>query len=282
MTSDTLYISDLDGTLLDPDSRISETSAEIISEASGKGAMFSVATARTPATVVPLMRNIHSEIPLIVMTGAAMWDRRENRYINPKFIPRDNAGIILDAFKKASIDPFIYCLPENSNILQVFHGAELSKPETEFYLERRNMTLKHFNLGQKPDDALLGRILLIFGFDTTARINPLAESLRQKDICSVSSYPDIFNSERSLIEVFNKGVSKASAIKELKKFTNASRVVVFGDNLNDLPMFEVADEAVAVDNAMPGVKEKADRVIGPNSRDSVAKFILNDFMEGKR
>jgi hypothetical protein len=54
-------------------------------------------------------------------------------------------------------------------------------------------------------------------------------------------------------------------------------VVVFGDNLNDLPMMEVADYAVAVDNAFDEVKAAADMVIGPNYDDSVARFICEDF-----
>ena len=41
-------------------------------------------------------------------------------------------------------------------------------------------------------------------------------------------------------------------------------------------MMEVADVAVAVENALPEVKEAADIVIGPNTADSVAKFISSD------
>ena len=52
---------------------------------------------------------------------------------------------------------------------------------------------------------------------------------------------------------------------------------MFGDNLNDLPMFEIADVAVAVENAFDEAKAKADIIIGPNTEDSVAKFIREDF-----
>lgn len=46
-------------------------------------------------------------------------------------------------------------------------------------------------------------------------------------------------------------------------------------------MMEAADLAVAVDNALPAVKERADIVIGPNSGPSVAEFILSDFHSGE-
>ena len=68
-------------------------------------------------------------------------------------------------------------------------------------------------------------------------------------------------------------MSKAAAIKSLQRRIGADRLVVFGDNINDLSMLAIADEAVAVGNALPEVKEAAGRVISPNTDDSVAKFI---------
>ena len=77
-----------------------------------------------------------------------------------------------------------------------------------------------------------------------------------------------------MLEVVAQGVSKAAAVRAMAERTGAEWVTVFGDNLNDLPMMEVADEAVAVANAMPEVIERADTVIGPNSEESVARYIL--------
>lgn len=79
-----LFVTDLDGTLLNADSKVSQESAEIISSLSREGALITVATARTPATVEPLLCETATSIPAIVMTGAAMWDRKEKRYIGPR------------------------------------------------------------------------------------------------------------------------------------------------------------------------------------------------------
>ena len=57
----------------------------------------------------------------------------------------------------------------------------------------------------------------------------------------------------------------------------ADRLTVFGDNLNDIPMMQVADCAIAVENALPEVKAVAHEIIGPNTSDSVARYILKDF-----
>jgi hydroxymethylpyrimidine pyrophosphatase-like HAD family hydrolase len=53
------------------------------------------------------------------------------------------------------------------------------------------------------------------------------------------------------------------------------KVVAFGDNLNDLPLFEASDEAYAVENAKEDVKKHATAVIGRNTEDAVAEFLNN-------
>ena len=81
-----------------------------------------------------------------------------------------------------------------------------------------------------------------------------------------------------MIEAFPPGATKALAIRRLARTLGAERIVVFGDNRNDLPMFEIADLAVAVSNAIPEVLERADIIIGDHNSSAVAEFILSDFL----
>lgn len=109
------------------------------------------------------------------------------------------------------------------------------------------------------------------------RIKEAEMLLKASTPCYVSAYCDIFDTSTGLIEVYAPGVSKASAVKSLAEQTKAERIVAFGDNLNDLPMLEAADLAVAVSNARPEVKDKADIIIDANHTDAVARFIAEDF-----
>lgn len=276
--SKTLYVSDMDGTLLGTDSRVSERSAEIISELTGRGALITVATARTPATVVPLLASTRTAPPAVVMTGTAYWLRREGHFEHYHFVPGRDVLAALDFCRHHGVHPFVYVMAEDTASLDVYHAApELNKAEKSFYDERANLKIKRFHLATPAPARALAHTMLLYAMGEAEGIKAAYEAFREQTECSVFCYPDIFNPQVYNLEVFPPGVTKASAIERLKAELGADRLVVFGDNLNDLPMLGVADVAVAVGNALPEVKEAADVVIEPNYTDSVARFIEADF-----
>lgn len=285
MRKDTLYVTDLDGTLLDRNSKVAPDTVELLSSLIKQGAMFTCATARTPATVEPLFSQlpvasytdpatgIVKVMPEIVMTGASLWNRSLKRFESVTLIPEKDAVAITAAFEKSGLRPFTYCLSGDS-FLNVYHTRAMSQLEQGFYKERRHLKLKRFHLDQKP--ASMDRVVLFFTTGPEDVVASTNDILNAETDCAVAWYRDILNPGTGLIDIYAPGVSKARAVSDLARRVGASRVMVFGDNLNDLPMMGVADVAVAVDNAMPEVKEKADIVIGSNSENSVARFIAAD------
>ncbi|MDE7153978.1 MAG: Cof-type HAD-IIB family hydrolase [Muribaculaceae bacterium] len=270
----TLYISDLDGTLLNSSSRVSPETAKLISGLGKRGAMITVATARTAATADPLLKDCDIRIPAVVTTGAALWDFDRRRYIDPVFIDGEEYRRIIALFRSEGYMSFVYEL-QPDGMMRVFHTPQLNAAEQLFYEQRKDLHLKHFQLNGVPADA--DRVMLIFGTGPRQMIERIAARLREDCDCSVSCYPDIFNPEVALIELFAPGVNKAAAIRRLAAQTGADRVVVFGDNLNDLPMMREADLSVAVANALPEVRAEAKLVIGGNDDNAVARFIEYDF-----
>lgn len=281
MKKKTLYVTDLDGTLLGGDSRISPRSREIINELVKAGVMFTPATARTPATVQPLFQGVEQSVytaadgsvrplPAIVMTGAGLWNRQEVRFESCRLIPEGDAEKIRDTFQKEELRPFVYCLSGDS-FLNVYHPAGMTRRENAFYQERRHLELKRFHLDQQP--ARLNRVALFFAMGPVKSVQKACEALCDVTECSAAWYPDVIIPDTGLIDLYAPGVSKAGAVQELAAMCGADEVIVFGDNLNDIPMMRVADVAVAVGNALPQVKAEADVVIGANTADAVAQFI---------
>ena len=52
--------------------------------------------------------------------------------------------------------------------------------------------------------------------------------------------------------------------------------MVFGDGINDLEMFEVADECYAMSNAEPELKAAATKIIESNDNDGVARWLAEN------
>ena len=273
----TLYITDLDGTLLGDDARVSHTSAAIISDLSRRGALISVATARTPATVDILMKDTYTTVDMVVMTGAALWNRDNRRFDGLRLLEHDDVATLLNCFAEVGVQPFCYAL-KDSRSLEVFHGAPaLTTPEQLFVDQRNALVLKKFNLSVAAPEESYDRMVLFFAMGPYDAIIAVAERAKKTTRCYVSYYKDTYTPDIWLLEIFAEGVSKAEGVARLKAALGADRVVAFGDNLNDIAMLREADVAVVVDNALPEVKAVADIIIGCNNDDAVARYIAEDF-----
>ena len=74
----------------------------------------------------------------------------------------------------------------------------------------------------------------------------------------------------------NAGIAKLAECEPIGVM-DFDKIVAFGDNLNDIPLFEIADECYAVSNSAEELKKIATGVIGSNDEDAVAEFLLNRF-----
>ncbi len=275
----TLYVTDLDGTLLSTDATLSVEAATLLASQTARGALITCATARTPATVQPLMAPARLSVPAIVMTGAALWTINDERphFECAHYMSESDARTLDRLFTESEVSAFIYTLPHTqpAPLIELYHtGTSLSRLEEAFLRPRRDLPLKHFNPGLLPprrDDRVL-----YFALGDSNRIKTLADKIATETDCAYSCYPDNYNRGVQLLEVFAPGVSKAAAIARLRHRLGVDRLVVFGDNLNDLPMMAVADLAVAAPGALDQVKAKADIVL--NASDApVPEFIAADF-----
>ncbi|MCR4926215.1 MAG: HAD family hydrolase, partial [Clostridiales bacterium] len=77
----TLFIADLDGTFLRNDRTVSEFSKNTINDFMKNGGYFSVATARSPATAVPILNGINFNAPAVLMNGVFIFDIVNNKSI---------------------------------------------------------------------------------------------------------------------------------------------------------------------------------------------------------
>lgn len=270
----TLYITDLDGTLLHSDATLSEYEIAKIKEFYEKDVLFSVATARSMITGGQLLKDIPLSAPAVLMNGVFVYDFSENRVIKYCKIDSEPYKKVLDIFEKYALHPNVFsfdgkdlsiqCTGIDTKAMQWFFDTRKEMLNGRFYKVKslyklpENQNPVYFNFFA-PKDLLL----------------PVTEELKNVNGINFVFYPDSYTSGW-LLEVFADTASKANAVKFVKEYTKAEKAVAFGDNLNDIPMLKGADRSVAVSNAAEEVKKIADIIIGDNNSDSVIKFIARE------
>lgn len=267
----TLYVSDLDGTLLNNNALISANSINLLNNAISNNAQFTVATARTPATVVNILKNVDIKLPIITMNGSAIYDIANAKYLYHISLDKLSIMSIQNLIASENLNAFIYTI--NNNHLAVYHN-ELTNPyQIQFYEERKNSPYKTFIQSTLPNDC---EVLYFTIMDAECKVNSLYEKLKNISDLSIVKYKDTYNKDIMNLEIYHKSSSKANAINYLKNSFHFDKLICFGDNLNDIPMFNISDECYSVKNAVPELKKISTGVIDSNIDDSVAKFIFNN------
>ena len=116
-----------------------------------------------------------------------------------------------------------------------------------------------------------GEIFYLTCIDAAEKLKPFLA--RYENLCHCVFQRDIYSGEQWL-EIMPQNASKARAVQQLRLLLGCDKLVVFGDGINDLDMFEIADEAYAVENAVPELKAAATGIIGSNNDDGVARWLV--------
>lgn len=271
----TLYITDLDGTLLNSKGELSCNCQNKLNKLISDGLLFTVATARTNATVLNMFKNVSLNIPFVLMNGVLIYDPASKRYVSSHKIDKTTATKIIEIYKKYDNSPMLYFMKEN--YLEIAYN-KIHNIYQENYINARD------NLKQKVFKKITGELCIdesdsliyIVSLDKPDVLSPIYNDIEKLDSIYCAYYSDNYT-ECNFMECMNKEASKGSAVLKIKELLSIDKIVAFGDNLNDLPLFEVADECYAVENACQELKDAATGIIGSNDNDGVINFIYNKF-----
>lgn len=265
MNKNILYVSDLDGTLLRSNQTTSEYTNQIINRMTERGILFSYATARSIHTAGIVTKGLKAKIPLIVYNGAFIMDNQSGEIIDASYFDKYVYSLLEDLFSQ-NIYPTVYSMVDGkerfSNV-----PKKSSKGTLEFIASRNDFRKRMVNTEK---ELMEGELFYITCIDDADKLQSFYAKYREQYHCVYQK--DIYSGEQWL-EIMPKHATKASAIERLKKMMNCDYVIAFGDGVNDIEMFELADEAYAVENAAPELKAVATDVIGGNNQDGVAEWL---------
>lgn len=138
----TLYISDLDGTLLQPNVTLSSNTVQTINKLIEEGILFSVATARTIASVKHILKDINISLPIVLMNGVCVYDLNEKNYIKVETFPRKSIDLLLEVITEHKLKGFAYTI--HNGVMSTYYEDLNSKALYNFYKERVDLYKKPF------------------------------------------------------------------------------------------------------------------------------------------
>ncbi len=271
-----LYISDLDGTLLQPNAILSDKTKTVLNDLIDQGMHFTIATARSIASAKTILKDVKISIPIILMNGVCIYDLIKNEYLNVEAFSKKSLDILMDIIKTNSLKGFAYTIKFGE--LATFYEDLNTKALQDFYKERVDSYQKRFY--QIEDFTLLSNEPLIYFtlLDQRDRLEPIFHIIETFQDLNCAFYKDNYSPDLWYLEVYSKDASKSHALQILQNRLGFEYVTCFGDNHNDLPLFAASDYKIAVGNAVPALKEKADLVIGNNYDDGVAAWLKQNFL----
>lgn len=267
----TLYVTDLDGTLLNSNDRISQYSIQIINGLVAKGMQFTYATARSLISASVVAKGLSTTIPVIAYNGALIINPDTGEVISSLSFTKEEAEHIRSVLQENSANPLVYAYVDGAERVSYVNGRE--NEGIRRYLEARKGD-KRFRPLKNEDGLYQGNIFYFTCIAGREELFPLYEIFREDGRYRCTLQQELYRPE-FFLEIMPKKASKAEAIKRLKEIRNCDRVVSFGDAVNDIPMFEISDECYAVSNAVPELKAHATGVIASNDEDGVAKWLAD-------
>ncbi len=265
----TLYVTDLDGTLMRNDETISAWTEQTVNELVAAGMAFTYATARSVESARTIAGGLRLQLPVITRNGAVLADNNTGKHLERALFTEEEVQQLKQLLPELPECGFVSC----------FIGEKMIKthvPGNQTPGLQKSLRSNVGSIGLKPvssmEEMFCGQPGYVTLIDDREKIAPLYERVREYPGWECVFQKDTYWEEYWL-EICPRNCTKAKAILKMKERYGFDRLVVFGDSVNDLSMFRVADEAYAVANAIREVKAAATAVIGSNEEDAVARFL---------
>ncbi len=271
MKNKTLYITDLDGTLLRNDATVSDYTVNVINRLINEGILFTYATARAHTSASIITRDITPRVPAVVYNGTFIVDAGTGDRVSVKHMTREESDYVLKVFTDHGVSPIVYSIIDG--VEKYSYCYELLPEASKVFLDARK--------GDARENPTIPEMLgegQVFHFSSLADEERLAkiQNVLKKDFPAELFLDRYFH--EMFLEIHPKGATKAEGVLELKRILRCDRVVCFGDGNNDIPMFGISDECYAVENAEPALKNIATAVIGDNESDGVARWFEENLL----
>lgn len=261
-----LVVSDLDGTLLDSKSEVSEVTVNTIKKYIDKGIEFAFCTGRAFAEMDHILESIPFIRYAITANGAYCFDTFTKEEIFKTLMFKKDIKKVYDVLKdedvlfEAYIDDKIYCNKKSDDEIIEYIPIEFLNMVKKSRVLVEDMEKLIDELDEKD-----GAIKIHIFFTTVTDRDKVYQRIKDMPY-------DIVSQSFNEIEVNAKDVNKGNGVLALAQKLGVSKgeCMGFGDNFNDISMRNGVGTLVAVENAVDPLKEIADYITKSNTENGVA------------
>lgn len=267
-----MLVCDIDGTLLNPEGRLSDGVKQAVRDAHDAGVVVTLATGRQLRGVMHLVEELGVNVPVVLANGTVVADPLAKKTLHHKPLPWETTHAVLDVIKKHGIWSSVWT--------HTFEGVD-----TYFDIDPGFDVAYLFIHKDTPHAVQVDDLkavthvepLKVLLLETPDKVLPIIKELEALQaehkftlLATDHDFPGYM-----LLEVYDEGSTKAVGIARLAADLGIeqSEIVAVGDNLNDLEMIEFAGLGVAMGNATARLKELADWTTKSNGEDGVAYLI---------
>lgn len=261
-----LIASDVDGTLLDPNERITPRTRQAIQAAVADGAQFILATGRPPRWIPPVVEQLGFAPMAVCANGAVVYDAAADRVVSARELSVELLTELAEIATRVIPGAGLAAERIGRSAHDTATPQFVSAPGYEHaWLNPDNTEVSYEDLLDAPAVKLLVRKPGMPSAELAARLGK-----------HVGLLADItYSTNDGLVEVSSIGISKAIGVQEIARPLEiaAEDVVAFGDMPNDVPMLLWAGHGVAMGNAHPEAIAAANEVTAPNGDDGLARVL---------
>jgi len=275
-----LYVSDLDGTLLRSDGSLSPYSLRTLTRLIREGMLFTVASARGCNLISAAVGDLPLRLPVIDQNGACVSELASRRHLVVHAIDPPVARDLWSLLEEHGCNPFLMTVDGASDRVY-YDESVLHNQGMRRFLENRER-IRDPRLRKLGDmrDGLADQVVCLTVIGAPSRMRDVERAVRARHDGSVQThcyepFNEGLDSSWHMLTIHDSRATKDQGVASLTRLLNIAnrRVVVFGDQINDIGMFRMADEAYAVADAAPELAEHATAVIGSNDDDAVARWM---------
>ncbi|MCL4544364.1 MAG: Cof-type HAD-IIB family hydrolase [Chloroflexi bacterium] len=264
-----LLVLDVDGTLLDPNDRITPATQAAVHAAASAGCVVTLATGRRFRAAQPIARTLGLTLPILVQNGALIKHSKSGEVLYHRHLPLVGAHTAITTLWKAGFQPIIFENAFTGERIYSGPSAYDNEVTAPYLLRYQDLLIRRATLEELLPEAAPLEVSVI---DSVERMERLPDQLA---IAGLRTLFTVLRNGNAFLEVLAENCSKATALSALAAHFDVpiEQTMAVGDNLNDLELLRCAGIGVAMGNAPASVREAARFVTLSNDADGVAHAI---------